>query len=414
VSQASPGRAKFALGVLTVINLINYLDRYILAGVMPHIQKTFGLSDTQGGQIATIFILVYMCASPLGGFLGDRMPRRILIGISVLIWSVATICTGLATSFFLLLVARSFTGIGEAGYGTVAPSVISDLFRKEQRSRMLAIFYLAMPLGAALGFAIGGSMAEKVSWQSAFFAGGVPGLALGAIAFFMFEPERGVMDDPSERHKIPFGEGVRALAGNARYWLVVLGLTLMTFSIGGLSIWMPKYLSAERGFTSGEAGLTLGATTIIGGIIGTLLGGVLGDRLDKKSPGGGVMLSGIGLLAAAPFMIGAVLVPNKLVLVACLTCAQICLFINNGPLNAAIVNVVSPSLRAFAFGLSLLALHLFGDASSPIVIGFISDHSSLGTAILINAVPVAIGGLVLLPATRLFRRERPSPSSSGA
>ena len=404
--------AYLGLGALCVINLLNYVDRYILAGVMGEVQKTFTLSDTQGGQLATIFMVVYMCASPLGGFLGDRMPRRILIGISVLVWSAATIGSGLAVSFGMLLLARAVTGIGEAGYGTVAPSVISDLFTRERRSRMLAFFYVTMPLGAAIGFAVGGLMGEK--WHWAFFAGGIPGLVFGVLAFFLPEPERGGMDEGPKPRPVPLLAGLAALRANARYWYVVAGLTLMTFSIGGLSIWMPKYLSAERGFSTGEAGLALGATTVVGGLVGTLAGGFFGDWLERRRAGGSILLSAVGLLAAAPFMVGAVLLEHKAALLACLLLAQVCIFLNNGPLNAAIVNVVSPSLRGFAFGISMLVLHLLGDAASPTIIGWISDHSSLGFAILLNAVPVALGGLILLPALKLFRLERPSPSSSAA
>ncbi len=402
--------AYFGLTALCVINLLNYVDRYILAGVMNEVQKTFALNDTQGGQLATIFMVVYMCASPLGGFLGDRMPRRILIGISVLVWSAATIASGLALSFHQLLVARAVTGIGEAGYGTVAPSVISDLFKRERRSRMLSFFYVTMPLGAAIGFIVGGSVEEK--WHYAFFLGGAPGIVLGLLSFFLPEPERGAMDGGVKPAAVPLLEGLAALRSNARYWFVVAGLTLMTFSIGGLSIWMPKYLSAERGFSGGEAGLALGATTVIGGLVGTLAGGLLGERLERRRAGGSILLSAIGLLTAAPFMVGAVMLQNKLALLACLLLAQVCIFLNNGPLNAAIVNVVDPGLRGFAFGISMLVLHLLGDAASPTIIGWISDQSSLGFAIILNAVPVALGGLVLLPAVKLFRLERPLPSSS--
>ncbi|MBK7860380.1 MAG: MFS transporter [Archangiaceae bacterium] len=402
--------ARFGLAALCLINLLNYVDRYILAGVMDALQTTFSLNDTQGGQLATIFMVVYMCASPLGGYLGDRMPRRYLIGLAVLVWSAATIGSGLATSFGWLLVARAVTGIGEAGYGTVAPSVISDLFKKEQRSRMLAYFYTAMPLGAAVGFVVGGAMESQ--WHHAFFVGGAPGLVLGVLAFFLPEPKRGAMDDGPPPTPVPFAQGLAALRSNARYWYVVAGLTLMTFSIGGLSIWMPKYLHAERAFTRGEAGLALGVTTVIGGLVGTLAGGIIGDRLDKRRPGSGVLLSACGLLTAAPFMVGAVLLHDRYALLACLLLAQVCIFLNNGPLNAALVNVVSPGLRSFAFGISMLVLHLLGDAASPTLIGWLSDHSSLGTAILVNAVPVAVGGLILLPAVKLFRLEPPSPSSS--
>ena len=150
-TQTSSSRASFALGVLTLVNLLNYTDRYIVAGAMKEMQSKFSLDDTSGGLLATTFMVVYMLASPLGGFLGDRLPRRLLIGAAVLIWSLATIASGLATSFLMLVIARAATGVGEAGYGTIAPSFISDLFKPERRSRMLAIFYTAMPLGAAAG-----------------------------------------------------------------------------------------------------------------------------------------------------------------------------------------------------------------------------------------------------------------------
>ena len=398
--------AYLGLGALCFINLLNYTDRYILGGVMEEVQKTFHLNDTQGGQLATVFMVVYMCASPLGGFLGDRMPRRILIGLSVLVWSCATVASGLATTFAMLLVARAVTGVGEAGYGTVAPSVISDLFEKKRRSRMLAYFYVTMPLGAALGYVIGSAV--EAQWHYAFFIGGVPGLIIGVLAFFLPEPKRGGMDEGEPPVAVPLLEGWRALKTNVRYWYVVAALTLMTFSIGGLSIWMKKYLVVERHFTSVGAGTALGATTVIGGLVGTLAGGYFGDWLEKRRPGYSILLSAIGLITAAPFMVGAVLLEHRAGLLACLLLAQICIFLNNGPLNAAIVNVVSPALRGFAFGISMLVLHLLGDAASPTIIGWISDHSSLGLAILLNAVPVALGGLVLLPAVKLFR-EAPSP-----
>lgn len=405
--QPSPGgnRSAFALGVLTLVNLLNYTDRYIVAGAMKEVQTKFSLDDTSGGLLATTFMVVYMLASPLGGFLGDRLPRRLLIGAAVLIWSLATIASGLATSFVLLVVARAATGIGEAGYGTIAPSFISDLFKPERRSRMLAIFYTAMPLGAAAGFVIGGAF----GFPTAFFIGGAPGLLLGVLCLFMAEPARGGMEEkPVE--KVPFLDGLKVLLTNARFWVVTAGLTLMTFSIGGLSNWMPKFLSTERGFEDGEAGMMLGATTVIGGLLGTIVGGVLGDKLEKRKRGGSIWMSGVGLSLAAPMMLLAVHVESKSALLAVLLAAQFFIFLNQGPLNAAIVNVVSPGFRAFAFSVSTMTLHLLGDAASPTIIGWISDTSKahggpgLATAIQVNALPVLLGGVVLLLGARSFQR----------
>lgn len=403
------GRAYYGLAILSFINLLNYTDRYILAGVMKKVQDAFGLSDSQGGLLATTFMVVYLAASPIGGFLGDRMPRRVLIGAAVLLWSLATIASGLASTFLLLIIARALTGVGEAGYGTVAPAFISDLFKKEQRSRMLAFFYTAMPLGAAAGFMLGGFLGDRYGWHVAFFVGGAPGIALGIMAFFLPNPKRGGMDD-EPTVQVPFTQGLRALVKNGRFWLVTAGLTLMTFSIGGLSNWMPKFLEAERGFSGTDAGFFLGVTTVIGGFVGTLVGGVLGDRIERRVRGGGVIMSGVGLILAAPMMFIAVQAQSRTVLLGALLIAQFLIFLNNGPLNAAIINCVSPGFRAFAFSINTMMLHLLGDAASPTVIGWISDQSSLGRAIQLNAVPVLAGGLVLLLGSRML--SRPTTSAS--
>ncbi len=395
--------AYFGLAVLTLINLLNYLDRYILAGVLSKVEAAFSLSDVEGGSLAATFMGVYLLSSPVAGFLGDRMPRRILIGLSVLIWSLATIASGFAPSFRWLVLARAATGIGEAGYGSIAPAFIADLFSQQSRGKMLAVFYTAMPLGAAAGFVMGGYLGDRFGWQSAFFVGGAPGLVLGLAALFLSEPSRGGSDEAATTHA-GFFTGIKSLIGNVRFWWVTIGLTLMTFSIGGLSIWMPKFLEKERGFSSTQAGLALGATTVIGGFVGTLLGGFLGDRLEQRRPGSAVWISGAGLVVAAPLMILAASAQNHFVLLGALLLAQLFIFLNNGPLNAAIANVVSPHFRAFAFSVSTVVLHLFGDTASPPLIGLISDTWSLSTAIQVNALPVLLGGLALFWAAVLFRR----------
>lgn len=401
----SPTRrqAYFGLGVLSLINLLNYTDRYILPSVMTKVLAEFQLTKTEGGLLATTFMVVYMIASPLGGYLGDRVPRRFLIAAAIALWSLATIGSGLASTFALLLVARALTGIGEAGYGTVAPPLISDLFKKEHRSRMLAYFYTAMPLGAALGYKLGGTVSETHSWQMAFYVGGAPGIVLAVAALFLPEPKRGAMDDEPPPARVPFALGLKQLITNPPFLIATAALTLMTFSIGGLSMWMPTFLELERNLSGSEASNFLGVTTVIGGLVGTLVGGKLGDVLEKRQVGGSIMMSGVGLMVAAPLMVGAAMTTSRPMLWVYLLGAQFFIFLNNGPLNAAIVNHVATPIRAFAFGLNVLTIHALGDAASPTVIGAISDHSSLGTAILLNAVPVALGGMVLLAGLRYFQ-----------
>ncbi|MBZ4370328.1 MFS transporter [Corallococcus sp. AS-1-6] len=399
-------RAGYALFILTLINLVNYLDRYIIAVALPEIQKDFGINDAQSGLLGTVFIIVFMLASPLGGFLGDRIPRRLLVAGGVILWSLATGASGLASSFTALLLARAVIGIGEAGYGAVAPSIISDLYPREQRTRMLSYFYIAIPVGSAMGYGLGGWLTQTYSWHAAFFAGGVPGLVLGAMAFFMPEPQRGAMDGPDAAVKLPFMEGLKGLGRNMAFWATTAGYTLMTFSIGGLAFWMPTYLVRERQLWlehPGRVGLVFGAITAVAGLTGTVAGGLLGDKMDRKRAGGGLWLSGIGLMLAAPCMYLAVNLKDTTLTFAAIGVAQFLIFLNSGPINAAIVNCVPPAFRAFAMGLNVLCIHMLGDAISPTLIGQIADMSSLHTAIAINAVPVLLGGLALLVGARLFR-----------
>ena len=190
----SPRAARLAVALLFGVNFLNYIDRYVIAAVAPLIQADFGLKDTQLGLIGSMFMLAYMAASPVAGILADRYPRRYFVGGGVLLWSLATIASGLSAGYRQLLAARSFIGIGEAGFGGVAPTLISDLFPKERRGRMLAYFYVAIPVGSALGFLLGGYVGEHWGWRHAFYIAGGPGLVLGLLALFMAEPARGAGD----------------------------------------------------------------------------------------------------------------------------------------------------------------------------------------------------------------------------
>jgi predicted MFS family arabinose efflux permease len=411
MSAVTRGQARYGLAILTLINLLNYLDRYIAAGMMPRIMEAFHVDKAAAGWLGSVFIIVYMVFAPLAGVLGDRFPRRLVLAGGVFLWSLATVGGGFAGTFAALLVARSIVGIGEAGYGTVAPGLIADLFPRNERSRMLAYFYVAIPVGSAMGFALGGWLGHAYSWQHAFWVAGVPGLLVAFFALRVPDPPRGATDEGPPPVKVPFKEGLLRLRKNAMYWTAVGGLTLMTFSIGGLANWMPSFLELERGVKPEIAGLYFGGITAVAGIVGTLVGGWLGDVADRRSTTGGMSLSGWGLLLAVPLMAVVALAQVPAVIFAAVAGAQFFIFLNNGPLNAAIVSAVPADVRSFAVGLSVLAYHALGDAISPPIIGMIADRSSLGTAILLNAIPVALGGIVLVIGARLLGHPVPRPDA---
>ena len=399
-----PSRAKphFALGVLTLINFLNYMDRYLVAAILPQIEKAFAIDHKHAGLLGTIFIVVYLAVAPLSGYLGDRMPRKVLVAISVAIWSLATIASGLAPTYGLLLIARCFIGFGESGYGTVTPSMISDLYPREKRTQMLSVFYVAMPAGAAAGYAVGGIVTQIWSWHAAFFVGGIPGILLAVLSLFMFEPERGATDT-EEVEKVPFRVGLKALAGNGVFWTTTVGLALMTFAIGGLGYFVPTFLEVERHLPGDRANTFFGGVTALAGLLGTLAGGWLGARAERKSHVGGLMVAGIGLALAAPLMYGTAITPSEAGIYAIVFVAQFLIWLNTGPLNSAIVNCVPTYFRSFAMGLNVMLIHLFGDAPSPPIIGALADKFSLGTAIELNAIPLLIGGLALIIGARVMR-----------
>src|SRR4051812_10138973 len=183
-------RPSAILVLLTGLNLFNYLDRLVLAAVLPKIQLELGLSGLMGGLLETVFLIGYFVTAPLFGSLGDRTARKWLIAGGVIVWSAATCASGLATTATQLLVARAFVGIGEASYATLAPTIIDDITPPHRKGRALAYFYGATPFGAALGYLVGGFVESRWGWRSAFFVAGGPGLAIALVCLMIVEPER--------------------------------------------------------------------------------------------------------------------------------------------------------------------------------------------------------------------------------
>ena len=200
-STAKPARpgaaAHIVLGILFAMNLLNYIDRSILNSVLPLIKIEWEVSDKMLGFLNSAFIITYMVLSPVFGWLGDRIVRKWIAAVGVAVWSVATALSALAQSFTQLFGLRMILGVGESSYSTVAPTMLSDLYPKEHRSKMLAIFYVAMPVGYALGYIIGGAIGKGFGWRAAFLVVGLPGLLMALPMFFIHEPKRGESEDVS-------------------------------------------------------------------------------------------------------------------------------------------------------------------------------------------------------------------------
>jgi MFS family permease len=403
-SQEHPPRpgARAALVLLLGINLFNYIDRQVLAAVEPLLREHFKVSQSQMGWLATAFLLSYMVFSPLFGWLGDRFSRWVLVSVGVILWSLASGATGLAGSFAILLMTRCFVGIGEAAYGPVAPTILSDLYPVSTRGRILSWFYLAIPVGSALGYTLGGGIASAFnSWRAPFYAVVIPGLLLGLWAMFMREPRRSA-SDAAEHHHHRRAADYRSLLKNRSYVLDTLGMTAMTFAIGGMGFWMPTYVYEYRYNKQADLGhvnLIFGGITVVAGFAATLLGGWAGDRLRGKLPGSYFIVSACGLLAGFPMLLGMLWTPFPYAW-GFVFLAVFCLFFNTGPSNTILANVTPPSVRASAFAVNILVIHALGDAISPPVIGWIADHYSMNLGFLFVGLMFLVGGVIWLLGAR--------------
>jgi MFS transporter, Spinster family, sphingosine-1-phosphate transporter len=383
----SSRNSRIALTLLLLINLFNYIDRYILAAVVPAVQKEFKVPNEKTGLLASAFLITYMAISPVFGYLADRFSRWLLIGIGVTLWSLASGATGLAPTFAALLFTRCLIGVGEGAYGPAAPTLISDLYPVAVRGKVLAFFYAAIPVGSALGYAVGGLFSQH--WHWAFYCTVPPGLLLGAWCFFMKDPPR------KQREHTARLADYRKLLKIRSYVIDTLGMTLMTFAIGGISFWMPAYLIKDRGLDDKTANVIFGGIVVLAGLAATLAGGIAGDKLRERFSGSYFLVSALGMIVGFPLFLLILTVPFPMCWLV-IFAAVFCLFFNTGPSNTILANVTPPSIRATAFAANIFIIHLFGDVTSPWAIGKIADVSSLRTAFVGVSFMMLLGGLLWL------------------
>ncbi|HEX5462417.1 MAG TPA: MFS transporter [Steroidobacteraceae bacterium] len=411
-SVRQPGRrmGMLALTILAGINLLNYLDRYVVAAVLPDLkQAPMRLTDSELGSLMSGFLIVYMLAAPLFGRLGDRGSRPKPIAIGVFLWSLATGLSGLARNYLQLLGARALVGIGEAAYGTIAPSLLADFFEKRTRGRAFAIFNMAIPVGAALGYIVGGVIRQRFDWHMAFYVAGLPGVILAVWILRLPDPPRGAADEHDAAADAVVQRAAQAgswavylrLVRQAPYMLTVLGYAAYTFALGGLAYWMPTFLERVHGIPAARASAGFGAIVVVTGFAGTFAGGWLGDYWLKFSRQAYLWMSGWATVLAIPAVWVALAAGSPSTFYPALIVAELLLFMSTGPVNTAIVNLVSPAERASAVALSIFTIHLLGDVLSPWMIGKLSDLSSLRTAVMIVPVAVVICAVLWLVAARV-------------
>ncbi len=397
-SGLTRGAAAYGLGLMTLLNFVNYIDRYVLPAVAPRIKEELSLTDTQLGFLGSAFLFLYFIASPLFGWMGDRLSRTRLMACGVAVWSLATAGGGLARNFLQMAIARGAVGVGEASYAAISPAVISDYYPPNRRGRVFAIFYLAIPVGSAVGYLLGGLLESHFGWRTAFFAVGLPGLLLALLTLSAPDPPRGINDAPEAplEHPGSYWQTLGLLARNRDYVMAVLGYAAYTFAVGGMSFWVPIYLNRERAMALDEANYMVGAITVVAGIGGTFLGGYLADILAPRIRQAHLYVSGVSMVLAIPFAWVAFSSGDRTIAMSALLGAEFMVFLSTGPINVVLVSVVPVAIRATAMAVSIFFIHLFGDAAAPIVIGAVSDRVGLSRAVLIMPVVVGVSAVIWL------------------
>jgi len=429
--------------VLFGVNLLNYMDRWSVASVLPELQAEFSISDAQGGLLTSAFVFSYMLLSPIFGFLGDRLVRKNIMAGGVAIWCVASLMGSFSSRFEDLLVCRSLVGVGEASYATIAPTLIADLFAVEERARWLSLYLIAVPLGSALGYVIGGTTAAYIGWRWAFRFTPISAAILMLILYFcMHEPPRGQADGGVSELAHPSSSldqdtGCSAFFLDARdiwktqsFVFSTFGMTCITFVLGALAQWGPSLLTRinclEEKHVSEckyHINLIFGIISCITGIFGTLLGAWLSTRYSRPENSADAFLCSIGLALAGPCIALSLFVaPNSLLLSwVFIFLSEVAVTMTSAPVTAILLYVTIPRQRSLASGMQTLMMHLFGDASSPVLVGYIADYlhfsqgfdrgEGLQRALYPTAIWALLGSIFFVIAAVFLPRDRHSIAS---
>ncbi|XP_006863537.1 PREDICTED: protein spinster homolog 3 [Chrysochloris asiatica] len=431
-------RAYVAAAVLCYINLLNYMNWFIIAGVLLDVQRFFKISDSNAGLLQTVFISCLLLSAPVFGYLGDRYSRKLTLSCGILLWSGA----GLSSSFissqypWLFFLTRGLVGIGTASYSTIAPTVLGDIFVKDQRTRVLAIFYIFIPVGSGLGYVLG-SVVTKLTgnWHWAFRI--MPCLevvALVLLLVFVPDPPRGAAEkqDMADMGGLmsSWCVDVRYLVRNRSFVWSTLGVTAMAFVTGALGFWGPKFLfeahvihglqlPCHQEQCDSQDSLIFGIITVVTGIIGVVLGAEAARRYKKVNPRAEPLICASSLLVAAPCLyLALVLAPSSLLAsYVFLALGELLLSCNWAVVADILLSVVVPRCRGTAEALQITVGHVLGDASSPYLTGLISStlragrpnsylqrFLSLQHSFLCCAFVIALGGgCFLLTALHLER-----------
>ena len=368
---------RYVLALLFMVSFFNYMDRYMLAVLLPAIKADLQLSDTEIGFITGLaFTLFYATMGIPIARLADRYSRRNIIAIALTVWSAMTALCGLAQNFVQLAVARVMVGVGEAGASPPSHSLIADLFPVEKRARAISVYTLGAPVGILIGFLLGGWITQLYGWRAALFTVGIPGILLALVIYRKLpEPERGAADGLARNAEIqPFWFTLKTLMSSPTFRHLSFATGLYTVLWLGVVQWLPSYFTRSFGLGIGEVGTWLAIILSTSQIIGMVTGGYLADRLGSGDLRWYVWVPSLAILVSTPMFALTFLTQNP-------TLAFLSLFlpfmigVMQGPPTFAVAQgLADVRMRAMAAALLLLITNLIGGGIGPQAVGIMSDY----------------------------------------
>ncbi|KAK1133616.1 hypothetical protein K0M31_011417 [Melipona bicolor] len=373
------------VGVLCFVNLINYMDRFTIAGMLKDIKNDFKIANDKSGLLQTAFILSYMVFAPFFGYLGDRYNRKVIMSSGVFLWCLTTFVGSYMKTFGWFLLFRALVGIGEASYSTIAPTIISDLFVKDVRSKMLALFYFAIPVGSGLGYITGGEVARVTgAWQWGLRITPLLGiLAIILLLTAVRDPIRGEREGGVHLSNTAWSSDIKALLKNQSFMLSTGGFTCVAFVTGALGWWAPMFLQLAfaldpngHNVDPDDVSYKFGLIGMLAGLIGVPMGSLLAQKLRVQWQQADPLICAMGLLISVPLLFFATITANtnSVVCYILIFFGQLSLNLNWSIVADMLLYVVIPTRRSTAEAFQILIAHAFGDAGSPYLIGLLSEE----------------------------------------
>ncbi|XP_027887111.1 sphingosine-1-phosphate transporter SPNS2 isoform X8 [Xiphophorus couchianus] len=425
-------------GILSFGNVLNYMDRSTVAGVLLDIQRHYEVTDSGAGLLQTVFICSFMVAAPIFGYLGDRFNRKVILSCGIFFWSTVTLLSSFISKehYWLFVLSRGLVGIGESSYSAISSTIIGDMYTSNSRTMMLSVFYLAIPLGSGLGYILGsGAKDAAEDWHWALRVSPFLGITVGAlILLFVPDPKRGSADH-MEGH-IPHSQSwisdMKALAKNRSYVFSSLATAAVSFATGAFSMLIPIYLhraqvvqkeveACTKKVCSSRDSLIFGAITCVTGLLGLVIGAAATRFFRRKTERADPLVCAISMLGSAIFICLIFVVAKNSIVGAyvCIFIGETLLFVNWALTADILMFVIIPTRRATAVAFQSFTSHLLGDAGSPYLIGKISDKLqerfasselwkflSLGYALMLCPFIIVLGGMFFLATALYFLDDR--------